>query len=147
MCQNKNYVNASNHPIYVIHHLLLTNDGRFQVEKDRSGNVLSCPRLTEKGVEGVIPCSSHLVWGHLSIRLDPMFQAVQLPACIANLSPSLAHMNWDTFTLQRVSNTVRLQEFDGTFMFHQIFQTTCFILLCLLWTNVELKTTKQIHFV
>lgn len=45
---------------------------------------------------------SHLppTW-HLSMQMDHMIQAVELPACISNLSPSLANVDRDTFTLER----------------------------------------------
>ena len=89
---------------------MLTDNSRFQVDKDCSGNVLPCPCFAEEGVEGIISSSNILFSGHLSIWLDSMFQAVQLPTCIANLSPSLAHMNGDTFTLQGESNTIQLPE-------------------------------------
>ncbi|KAF3843016.1 hypothetical protein F7725_001865 [Dissostichus mawsoni] len=82
----------------------LTDDSGFQVDKDGSGNMLSCPCLTEEGVEAVVPSSSGPATGHLSVWLQPMLQTVQLPAGIANLSSSLAHMNRDTFTLQRKCN-------------------------------------------
>ena len=56
--------------------------------------------LTEEGVEGVVPSSNGLVAGHLTVRLDAVLQAVELPACIAYLSSSLANMDRDTFALQ-----------------------------------------------
>lgn len=55
--------------------------------------------LTEERVEGVVPSSDCLVTGHLTIGLDAMFQAVELPACIANLSSGLANVNRDALTL------------------------------------------------
>ena len=58
--------------------------------------------LTEEGVEGVISSSNGLVAGHLTVRLDAVLQAVQLPTCIAYLGSSLANMDGDTFTLQEV---------------------------------------------
>ena len=56
--------------------------------------------LTEEGVEGVVSSSNGLVAGHLTVRLDAVLQAVELPACIAYLSSSLANVDGDTFTLQ-----------------------------------------------
>lgn len=80
-------------------YLSLTNDSGLKVDKDGPGNVFSCPCLTKEGTEGIIPSSGPVIW-YLSIWLDPMFQTVQLPARITNLSPSLAHMNGDALTLQ-----------------------------------------------
>ncbi|KAA8591472.1 hypothetical protein FQN60_002415, partial [Etheostoma spectabile] len=49
--------------------------------------------LKAEGVEGIISSSESLVTGHLSVRLDPMFQAVKLPACIADLDTSLTDVD------------------------------------------------------
>ena len=61
-------------------------------------------RLTEEGVEGIITPSNGLVTGHLTIRLDTVFQTVQLPAGIAHLDSRLTNMDRDTLTLQ-IRNT------------------------------------------
>lgn len=63
--------------------------------------MLSSASLTEEGVEGIISSTKGLVTGHLSVRLDPMFQAVQLPAGVADLDTSLANVDGDTLTLRR----------------------------------------------
>ena len=55
--------------------------------------------LGEEGVEGVVTTTDSLVRGHLTIRLDAMLEAVQLPAGIAHLDTSLANMDRDTLTL------------------------------------------------
>jgi hypothetical protein len=62
--------------------------------------MLSSPSLTEEGVEGVVSSADGFVTGHLSVWLDPMLQAVELPAGIANLDSSLTHMDRDTLTLE-----------------------------------------------
>jgi hypothetical protein len=51
------------------------------------------PSLTKEGVEGVISTSDGLVTWHLTIRLDAVLQAVQLPAGIAHLDSGLADMD------------------------------------------------------
>ena len=62
--------------------------------------MLSCSGLTEERVEGVVSSSDALfAAGHLSIRLDPMFQAVQLPAGVANLDTGLTNVDRDALTL------------------------------------------------
>ncbi len=80
--------------------------------------------LTEEGVEGVISSSDGLVAGHLTIWLDAMLQAVELPACIAYLSSSLANMDRDTFTLQeqvvQMSRTSSTQIFSHKFFWEKI---------------------------
>lgn len=77
-----------------------TNDSGFQVNKDGPGNVLPSPSLTKEGCEGVIVASNGLVGRHLAVRLDTVFQAVELPAGVAHLDTSLAHVDRDAFTLK-----------------------------------------------
>ena len=86
----------------------LTNDSGLQIYKNSPGDVLSSSSLTEEGVEGIVSSSESLVTGHLSVRLDPMFQAVKLPACIANLDTSLTDVDGDTLTLWKEKETQRL---------------------------------------
>ena len=81
--------------------LLLTNNSWLQVDKDSPGNMFSSSSLWEEGVEGVITTSKGLVWGHGTIRLDTVLQAVELPAGIAHLATGLANMDGDALTLQR----------------------------------------------
>ena len=61
--------------------------------------MLASPCLTEEGVEGVISSPNSLVTWHLAIRLNAMFQAVELPAGIADLDTSLANTDGDALTL------------------------------------------------
>jgi hypothetical protein len=49
--------------------------------------------LREEGTEAIVIPSSSLVRRDHSIRLNAMFQAVQLPAGIAHLATRLAHVN------------------------------------------------------
>ena len=72
----------------------------LQIHEDCSRDMLACTSLTEEGVEGIIPSSNSLVRGHLPIWLDAMLQAVELPACIANLHTGLTNMDRDTLTLK-----------------------------------------------
>ena len=62
--------------------------------------MLASPCLTEEGVEGVIssPPNSLVTW-HLAIGLNAVFQAVELPAGIADLDTSLANVDGDALTL------------------------------------------------
>jgi len=76
----------------------LVNHGRFQINEDGTGNVLASAGLAEKGVEGVIATSDGLVRWHLTIGLDAVLQAVQLPTGITDLDTGLSNMDGDTFT-------------------------------------------------
>ncbi|TRY55671.1 hypothetical protein DNTS_016518 [Danionella cerebrum] len=63
---------------------------RLKVDKDCSWDMFSSSSLTEESVEGVISSSNSFVTWHLTIWLDTMLQAIQLPACIAHLGSGLA---------------------------------------------------------
>ena len=71
----------------------LTDYSRLQIDEDTARHVLARPSLTEEGVEGVIPASDGLVAGHLTVGLDAVLQAVQLPAGVAHLHAGLPHMD------------------------------------------------------
>ena len=78
----------------------LTNNGRFEVDKHSSGDVLSSARLAEEGIKGIVSSTDGFVGGHLTVWLDAVLQTVELPAGIANLHPSLSNMDGDTLTLK-----------------------------------------------
>ena len=75
----------------------LTDDRGFQVYEHCPGHMLASSCLTE-GVEGVISSPNGLATWHLAISLDAMFQAVELPAGIADLDTSLANVDGDALT-------------------------------------------------
>ena len=81
------------------------DDRGFQVYKHCPGHMLASSCLTEEGVEGVISSPNGLVTWHLAIRLDAMFQAVELPAGIADLDTSLANVDGDALTLWKEGRT------------------------------------------
>ena len=58
--------------------------------------MLASARLTEEGVEGVISSPNGLVTWHLAIGLNAVFQAIELPAGIADLDTCLANVDRDT---------------------------------------------------
>ena len=71
----------------------LVNDSGLQVNKDSSWNMISTTSLREEGLEGVV--SESLIRGHMTIWLDTVLQAVQLPTGVSNLDSSLSDMNGD----------------------------------------------------
>ena len=78
----------------------LVNHRWLKVDKDGPGDVLACAGLGEEGVEGVVAAADSLVRGHLAVRLDPMLEAVELPAGIAHLASRLTNVHADTLTLR-----------------------------------------------
>ena len=69
------------------------NDRGFQVHKHDPEHMLASSCLTEEGVEGVISSPNGLVTWHQAIGLDAVFQAVELPAGIADLDTTLTSIN------------------------------------------------------
>ena len=78
---------------------VLTYNSWLQIHKNGSRDMFSCSSFAEKRVEGVVSSTDGLVARHLAIRLNSMFQAVQLPTSISNLNPGLANVDRDTLTL------------------------------------------------
>jgi hypothetical protein len=60
--------------------------------------MFSSSSLGKESIEGIIRSMDRLVAWHLTIRLDSMLQAVQLPAGISHLDSGLTDMYGDTFT-------------------------------------------------
>jgi len=67
----------------------LIDDGGLEIEVDSTGNVLASTSLGEEGVEGVITTTDGLVRGHLTIGLDTVLKAVELPAGVTDLDTTL----------------------------------------------------------
>jgi len=80
-----------------------TDNGWFQVNKDGSGDVLARPYFTEERIERVVTPSDRLVTGHLTIRLDAVLEAVELPAGVAHLDTGLADMDTEAFSLENTN--------------------------------------------
>ena len=78
----------------------LVDHRRLKVDKDSTRDVLAGARLGEEGVEGIVGDADGLVGGHLTVGLDPVLQAVELPASIAHLATCLAHVDGDAFPLR-----------------------------------------------
>ena len=84
----------------------LVNNCRFQVDEDCSRDVFSSSSLREEGLEGII--SEGFVRGHVSVRLDAMFQAVKLPTGVSNLATCLANVDGDALTLGNETSYVAM---------------------------------------
>ena len=64
--------------------------------------MFSGPSFIEEGVERIISGANGLVRWHFTVRMDAVFQAVQLPAGIAHLDASLTDMDRDTLALKHI---------------------------------------------
>ena len=85
--------------------IVLTNYSWLQIHKHSPGHMLASSGLTEKGIEGVISASDGFVARHLTIGLDTVLQAVQLPACISNLDTGLSNVDTNALTLWEEKET------------------------------------------
>ena len=70
----------------------LTDHRRFQVEKYGSRYVFSSASFAEESIERVTLIAKCSVAGHLTVGLNAMLQAVQLPARISHLNASLTNV-------------------------------------------------------
>jgi len=69
------------------------DNGGFEIEEDGSGNVLSGTSLGEEGVEGIVTTTDSLVGWHLSVGLDTVLKAEQLPTGVTDLDTSLTNVD------------------------------------------------------
>jgi hypothetical protein len=60
--------------------------------------MLASTCLREESVESIIAATDCLVAGHLTIWLNAVLEAEKLPARIANLNATLAHVEAESFT-------------------------------------------------
>jgi len=69
------------------------NNSWFEIEENGSWDVLTSSSFTEEGVESIITSTNSLVTWHLSIRLNTVLEAEELPACVTDLNTSLSDVN------------------------------------------------------
>ena len=67
----------------------LVNHRRLQVDEDAARDVLAGTGLGEEGVEGIITATDRLVARHLTVRLNTVLQAEELPATVTDLATGL----------------------------------------------------------
>jgi len=72
---------------------VLIDDGGLQVEEDATGNVLAGTSLGEEGVESIVATADGLVRGHLTIGLNTVLEAEELPAGVTNLDTGLTDVD------------------------------------------------------
>ena len=102
--QDSSWLHRTPHapPGFIFNH---TYHRRLQIDKYCSGYVSSTARLTKERVVRLIFDTHGLIAWHDTVRLDAMFQAVQLPTGVAHLAASLADMERNDFTLHTRNTT------------------------------------------
>jgi len=76
----------------------LVDNGWFKINENSPWHVFAGTSLREKGVEGVVTTSDSFIRRHLTVWLDAVLEAVELPAGITDLSTGLTDVNRDDFT-------------------------------------------------
>ena len=71
----------------------LIDDGWLEIEEDSSWDMLSSTSLGEEGVEGIIATTNGFVGWHLTIWLDTVLEAEELPAGVTDLDTSLTDVD------------------------------------------------------
>jgi len=69
------------------------DDGGLQINEDAPGNVLTLTSLGEEGVESVITSTDGFIGGHLTIGLDTVLEAEELPTLVTDLDTLLTNVN------------------------------------------------------
>ena len=71
----------------------LVNDGWLEIEEDTSWDVLAGTSLGEEGVESVVTTTDGFIGWHLTVWLDSVLEAEELPACISYLDTGLTDVD------------------------------------------------------
>ena len=76
----------------------LIDDGWFEIEEDGSWDVLASTSLGEEGVESVITATDRLIGRHLTIWLNTVLEAEELPAGVTDLDTGLTDVDGNDFS-------------------------------------------------
>ena len=71
----------------------LIDNGWLEIEEDGSWDVLASTSLGEEGVESVVATTDGLVRWHLTVWLNTVLKAEELPAGVTDLDTSLTDVN------------------------------------------------------
>jgi len=69
------------------------DNGGLEIEEDSAGDVLASTSLGEEGVESIITTTDGLIGGHLTVRLDTVLEAEELPAGVTDLDTGLTDVD------------------------------------------------------
>ena len=76
----------------------LIDNGWLEIEEDGSWDVLAGTSLAKEGVEGIIATTNSLVRGHLTVGLNTVLEAEELPAGVTNLDTGLTDVDRNNFS-------------------------------------------------
>jgi len=69
----------------------LIDNGWLEIKEDGSWHVLAGSSFGEEGVESIITSTNGLIGWHLTVWLDTMLKAEELPACVTTLDTGLTN--------------------------------------------------------
>merc|ERR1712051_782295 len=76
----------------------LIDNGGLEIEEDSAGDVLAGTSLGEEGVESIVATTDGLIGGHLTVRLDAVLEAEELPAGVTDLDTGLTDVDGNNFS-------------------------------------------------
>jgi len=76
----------------------LIDNGWLEIEEDSSWDVLTGTSLGEEGVEGIVTTTDGFVGWHLTIWLNTVLKAEELPAGVTDLDTSLSDVDGNDFS-------------------------------------------------
>ena len=76
----------------------LIDNGGLEIEEHTSGDVLASTSLGEEGVESVVTAADGLIGWHLTVRLDTVLEAEELPAGVTDLDTGLTDVDGNDFS-------------------------------------------------
>jgi len=76
----------------------LIDNGWLEIEEDASWDVLTGTSLGEEGVESVVTATNGLVRWHLTVGLNTVLEAEELPAGVTNLDTGLTDVDRNNFS-------------------------------------------------
>jgi hypothetical protein len=71
----------------------LIDNGWLEIEEDGSWDMLSSTSLGEEGVEGIVTTTDRFIGWHLTVWLDSVLKAEELPACVTDLDTGLTDVD------------------------------------------------------
>ena len=87
----------------------LINDGWLKIEHNGSWDVLTSTSLGEEGVESVVTTTDGLIGWHLTIWLNSVLEAEELPACVTDLDTGLTDVDGNDFSHYEVEEVVKIK--------------------------------------
>ena len=76
----------------------LIDNGWLEIEEDGSWDVFTGTSLGEEGVESIVTTTDRFIRWHLTVRLDTVLEAEELPAGVTDLDTALTNVNRNDFS-------------------------------------------------